>query len=129
MTDVKIPEGYQQVMPYLILSDADSFMLFAQKVFGATEKMKVMRENEDVIMHAEVYIGKSTIMFANSTDDFPVMNSNMFIFVADVDGTYQQALDEGSTSVMEPANQDYGRSCGIVDPFGNTWWITTAPDA
>ncbi|WP_431200968.1 hypothetical protein ACQ86K_30970 [Mucilaginibacter sp. P19] len=25
---------------------------------------------------------------------------------------------------MPPADQPYGRSAGVKDPFGNTWWIT-----
>lgn len=124
---MKIPDGYQRVMPYLILENADGFMEFAKNIFGATEKMKVNREGQDIIMHAEVMIGDSTIMFANSTDQFPVMNSNMFIYVEDVDITYNEALNAGSSSVMPPAEQEYGRSCGIQDPFGNVWWVTSVP--
>jgi hypothetical protein len=26
---------------------------------------------------------------------------------------------------MPPADQSYGRSAGVNDPFGNTWWITS----
>lgn len=125
---MKIPEGYQRVMPYLILENADGFMKFAKSIFGATEKMKVNREGEEVIMHAEVMIGDCTIMFANSTEQFPVMNSNMFIYVEDVDKTYNEALEAGSSSLMPPAEQEYGRSCGIQDPYGNVWWVTSVPD-
>ena len=37
----------------------------------------------------------------------------------------EKALQAGATSVMPPADQDYGRSCGVKDPCGNTWWITS----
>ena len=41
---MKIPEGYQQVMPYLIVKDAAGFMEFMKNVFGAQEKFKMMRD-------------------------------------------------------------------------------------
>ncbi|WP_345950506.1 VOC family protein [Mucilaginibacter sp. PAMB04274] len=94
-----------------------------QTVFGATEKLKVMR-NETTIMHAELQVGTSTIMFTDATEDYPVQNAGLFIYVADCDTTYQKALANGASSIMEPANQDYGRSAGVLDAFGNTWWIS-----
>jgi uncharacterized glyoxalase superfamily protein PhnB len=47
--------------------------------------------------------------------------------VSDADRSYAAALAAGATSVMSPADQDYGRSCGVKDTNGNTWWITSAP--
>lgn len=123
MQELNIPEGYQRVMPYLIVKGAASFFTFMQTVFGATEKMKVMRD-EATIMHAELQVGTSTIMFTDATEEHPVQNAGLFIYVADCDTTYQQALANGATSIMEPAAQDYGRSAGVLDAFGNTWWIS-----
>jgi hypothetical protein len=37
MPIVKIPEGYQRIMPYLIVKDALTFLQFMKKVFGAEE--------------------------------------------------------------------------------------------
>ena len=121
---IKIPGGYQQIMPYLIVKDANAFLAFMQKVFGATEKLKVMRD-EATIQHAELQIGESTIMFADSTEQYKTQSAGMFVFVANADETYQKALDEGATSVMEMSDETYGRSGGIADPFGNVWWITS----
>lgn len=124
MKKVNIPEGYSQVMPYLIIKDAAAFIHFTQNVFGATEKFKTMRDAQ-TIMHAEISIGESTIMFADATEQYPVSNAGMFIYVDDCDAVFQKALDNGATAIMEPAYQDYGRSGGVTDPFGNTWWITS----
>ena len=52
-------------MPYLIITNAANFIVFTQKVFGATETHKAMRD-ENTIMHAEIMIGGSTIMFADN---------------------------------------------------------------
>ncbi|XZF14629.1 VOC family protein [Chitinophagaceae bacterium MMS25-I14] len=124
METPNIPETHQAIMPYLIIPDAAGFSNFVQQVFGATETTRHMRD-ETIIMHAEVMIEGSIIMFADSTDQFPPQPAGMFIYVADADITYRKALLAGATSVMEPANQEYGRSCGIKDAHGNTWWITS----
>jgi PhnB protein len=124
MKNLKIPEGYQQLMPYLIVKDAAGFLNFMQKVFGAVEKHKHMR-TESLIMHAEIKIGDSVIMFADSTDQFAPRTAGLFLYVSDADETFKTALAEGATVVMEMADQTYGRSGGVLDPFGNTWWLTT----
>jgi len=121
---VNIPSGYQQLMPYLIIKDAPGFTQFMKEVFGAEEKVKHMRD-ENIIMHAEITVGESVIMFADSTDAFPPRTGGFFIYVADADATYEKAIAAGATSIMPVSNQPYGRSGGIIDPYGNTWWPTT----
>ena len=86
---------------------------------------KHLREDGHTIMHAEVNINGSVIMFAESTEQYPVQTANLFVYVDDADKSYATALQNGATSVNEPADQSYGRSCGIKDPHGNTWWITS----
>jgi len=124
MENVNIPEGYPQLMPYLIIEGAARFIDFTKKVFGATEKFKTMRD-EQIIMHAEISIGASVIMLADATDQFAVQNAGIFLYVDDCDEVYQTALDNGATTIMPPADQTYGRSSGVKDAFGNTWWITS----
>lgn len=124
MQKPNFPSGYQQVMPYLIVKDAAAFMQFMKDVFGAEEKMKMMR-SEDVIQHAEITIGESVIMFADSTEQFGPRTGGFFIYVANADEAYNKALAAGATSIMPVSNQPYGRSGGIIDPFGNQWWPTT----
>jgi PhnB protein len=125
MKKVNIPEGYNQVMPYLIVKNAAAFFEFTQKVFGAEEKYKAMRD-EKLIMHAEISIGHSVIMFADATEQFKQQSAGFFIYVDVCDTVYKMALANGATTVREPENQEYGRSAGVKDTFGNTWWITGA---
>ena len=120
MENPKIPEGYQTVMPYLILNDAAGFLNFTQKVFGATEKAKFM--DHDKIMHAEIQIGNSTIMFADTGGQWTSQPAGLYIHVHNADEVYKAALAAGAASVQEPTNKEYGRSAGVLDPFGNTWW-------
>ena len=122
---MNIPQGYQAVMPYLILKNADKFIDFTQKVFGAKVMNKHLREDGHTLMHAEVNISGSVIMFAESTERYGVQTANLFVYVENADETYAAALKNGATSVNEPADQDYGRSAGVKDMNGNTWWITS----
>lgn len=123
-TQPGIPANYQTVMPYLILKDAADFIAFTQNVFGANETYKAMRD-ENIIMHGEIMIGGSTIMFADSTDRYGAQPAGLFVYVDDADETYKKAIEAGASVATELADQPYGRSGGITDPFGNTWWITS----
>ncbi|HEU5053930.1 MAG TPA: VOC family protein [Hanamia sp.] len=122
---MNIPKGYQAVMPYLILKDAAGFIDFTAKVFHAQLMNKHLREDNQTVMHAEVNISGSVIMFAEATEQYPVQTANLFVYVDDADETYNVALHNAATSINEPADQPYGRSCGVKDPFGNSWWITS----
>jgi PhnB protein len=121
----KVPEGYQTVMPYLLVEKAASFFKFLQVVFGARQKFMEMKD-ADHIRHGEAEIGGSVIMFADATAEYPPCTCNFFMYVADVELTFQAALLQGCTEVSPVREQSYGRSGGVKDPFGNTWWITTA---
>jgi PhnB protein len=124
MKNVSIPEGYQQIMPYLIIKDANGFLDFTKFVFDAEEKFMQMRD-ENTIMHGEVQIGTSVIMFADSTAEFPPQTAGIFVYVDNADEVFRKALEEGAVGIMDIADQSYGRCCGVQDPFGNTWWITS----
>ena len=120
----EIPENHQAVMPYLIVDNATAFLEFVQQVFNARETHKQMR-TEDKVRHAEVMIGNSTIMVADATAEFHPKVAGMFVYVDDADKAYELALQKGASSIMPPADQPYGRSCGVEDAFGNVWWITS----
>jgi PhnB protein len=124
MKKISIPEGYQQLMPYLIVEGAAAFIEFTKNVFGAEEGYKAMRD-EKLIMHAEVKIGNSVIMLADATEQYSKQGAGLFVYVDDCDKVYSAALTNGAASKSEPADQSYGRSAGFTDAFGNTWWITS----
>ena len=119
-----IPTNYQTVMPYLIVQDAAKFITFTERVFGATHGHMAMRD-ESVIMHGEVVIGGSTIMFADATEQFQVQTAGLFVYVSNANEAYNKAVEEGAVAVTPLSDRPYGRSGGVKDPFGNTWWITS----
>lgn len=114
-------------MPYLMLEDAKAFIEFTKLVFNAELTHFDMR-GDDLVGHCEIQIGGSTIMFSNTRGDWTTATANMFVYVDDADATYAKAVELGSTAIMPPADQDYGRSCGVTDPHGNVWWITSVTD-
>lgn len=122
----KIPEGYQTIMPYLILKDAQKFIDFTERVFGAVENKshRAMRD-ENIIMHTEIRIDDSTIMFADCTEKYQPCTTGLFVYVDNADNVFKKAIDNGAKVITELSNQSYGRSGGVEDPCGNTWWITS----
>jgi PhnB protein len=121
---MKLPEGYQAIMPYLLLEDTNGFLDFTVKVFNATVKENRAGQGGKIV-HGEVLIGGSCIMFGPAGGHFKPQPAGMFVYVENADHTYQVALDAGATSVMGLSDQSYGRTCGVLDPYGNTWWITS----
>ncbi len=123
--DSEIPANYHTVMPYLIVENATKFLSFTEKVFDAREIYKAMRD-QDTIMHAEIRIGDSTIMFADATDRYKPQPAGLFIYVDNADKRFKKAIQAGAKVINEVADQPYGRSGGVADPFGNTWWVTSS---
>ena len=122
---MNIPKTHQAVMPYLIVDDAAKLIDFAKKVFDAALNFTELRDDTEKIRHAEIQIDGSTIMLADATDEWKQQPANLFVYVEDADDTYNSALENGATSLMELSDQSYGRTCGITDPVGNVWWITS----
>ncbi len=123
---MNIPKGHQAVMPYLMMEDAAAFIDFIKTVFNAEMTHESMRDG--IVGHCEAQISGGTIMFSNSRDEWKPATGNMFVYVPNADEAYRRALEAGATTVMEMSDQNYGRSGGVTDPFGNVWWITSVTE-
>src|SRR5215831_19177363 len=120
-----IPEGYHAVTPYLIVDGAAKLINFLKTTFGATELFSMPAPGGKV-GHAEIKIGDSNIMIADSSAEWTPRPTMLYVYVNDVDATHKKALAAGAKQVKEPANQFYGdRTSGVTDPFGNYWGIAT----
>jgi PhnB protein len=128
-----IPDGYQSVIPYLIVSGAAKALDYYQKAFGAKERMRLPMP-DGRIGHAEIEIGDCVVMLA---DEFPQMGAKspqtiggtpvgICIYVADVDTIFKQAIAAGGKEEKPLQNQFYGdRSGTLIDPFGHKWTVAT----
>src|SRR5215471_6649282 len=118
------PEGYHSITPYLQVKGAQRFIEFLKDAFVAEEIFRVPRG--DQIAHAQLKIEESMIEVADAIDKYQPNPTAIWLFVADADASYARALKAGSTSLREPADQDYGdREASVKDPFGNHWYIAT----
>ena len=122
---MKIPDGHQAIMPYLIVENAEKLIDFAQQVFNANLNSKHLRDDGKTIMHAELQISGSTVMLAEATEQWKEHTATLFIYVDNADETFNKAIEAGAEVILELRNQEYGRSGGVADPCGNIWWITS----
>ncbi len=116
------PEHYSPVMPYLVVSDAGSFIEFITTVFGAEQKLRV-EDDDGSIRHCEYSINGGTIMFGQAGGPWKPFPCGMFVLVDDVVGTYENGIANGATSIQEPGDHGYGESAGFQDQWGNQWWL------
>jgi PhnB protein len=128
-----VPEGYHNVIPYLIIDGAARAIDFYRDVFGAVEVMR-MPGPEGRIGHAEIKIGDSHIMLADehpeqgfrsptSIGGTPV---SIMVYVENADRCFEAAVERESKVVEPLQNKFYGdRSAQVIDPFGHFWTIAT----
>jgi PhnB protein len=134
MADVKpIPDGYPQVTPYLCVDGAADAIDFYNKVFGASEKVR-MPSPGGKVGHAELEIGDSLIMLADEHPEMGIRGPKTIggtsvtvsVYVEDVDDVFQRAIDAGATALRDVEDQFYGDRRGdFEDPFGHRWSVAT----
>jgi uncharacterized glyoxalase superfamily protein PhnB len=119
------PDGYHSITPYLVVDGAARLIDFLVQAFGAEEVERFAAPGNRV-GHAELRIGDSVVMLGDARPEHPAMQAMLYLYVDDVDATYQIALSSGAQSVQPPQDQFYGdRSGGVKDPCGNVWYIAT----
>ena len=119
------PHGYSTVSPYLIVNDAVRTIEFLERVFDAVE-LRRFPDAAGRLTHAEIQLDDTVIMLADGTADWPPVACNVHVYVADVDATWQRALEAGATSIQQPTKKDDAdKRAGVQDAGGTTWWIAT----
>lgn len=120
-----VPEGMHTVTPYLVTNGANELIRFIEQSFDG-KTTSILKTKEGKVMHALMTIGDSQIMVADATDKYPAGESRLYLYVDDVDSTYDRAINAKGTSLREPIDEFYGdRSAGVKDSWGNEWWIAT----
>ncbi len=123
-----IPEGFHTVTPYLIVKDVPRLIDFLKQAFDAAEIHRSVMP-DGTVNHATVKIGDSMVMMGQSQADYPPMPCMLYLYVPDVDATFQKALAAGGTTVREVRDESYGdRAGGLRDFADNQWWVATHVD-
>jgi PhnB protein len=129
------------IMPFMYNDDVMGAFKLYQKVFGATEVHRVTQPNGKV-SHVQMAIGDTRVMlrdattpdlaqyrakgFATTPRSLGGTPLHLYIYVADADAAFKQAVDSGSKIVDPMEDKDWGDRCGgVQDPFGHIWYIAT----
>lgn len=122
-----IPEGFNTVIPALVLKDAAKAIETYQNAFGAKVLHNLKCPETGKIMHACLEIGTSKIFLS---DEMPgcmaASNSSFYLYMPDVDASFTQAKKAGMTEKFAPQDMFWGDRMGTVtDENGISWSIAT----
>jgi len=128
-----IPPGFHTVTPSLVVRNAAEAIDFYKKALGAEEIMR-MPDPSGRISHAELKIGDSIIFLSDEFPNMPTTSpqtlggctGGFYLYVPDVDKSFQRAVDAGGKATMPVSDMFWGDRVGqFTDPIGHTWSIST----
>jgi PhnB protein len=113
------PDGWHTVTPRIITSEAEELVRFVKKVFRGQGEFQVNRP-------AEIRIGDSLLMISNGDGLREPASAFLYVYVEDVDETYQRAVEAGAETLELPSDFPYGdRRAMVKDAWGNLWQIAS----
>jgi len=128
---VKLPDGAQQIAPYLLYEDATRAVEWLAGAFGFSERMHMANE-AGAVVHAEMTLGDGIFLLGAPGGGYQgpakagQRHSQVYVYVDDVDAHCAQARTHGAEIVEEPADQPYGeRRYGALDLEGHAWYFAT----
>jgi len=127
-----VPQGYATVTPFLNIKGCAEALEFYKKAFGAEELNRATMP-DGLVMHAEMQLGTSRIMFADPMMGAPT-TAGLHLYVDDCDALWARATAAGCKVELAMADQFWGDRYGVLsDKWGNRWSIAShredvAPD-
>jgi uncharacterized glyoxalase superfamily protein PhnB len=113
-----MPVGWHTVTPRIVVNDAVGLTEFLKNVFNASGDYRTDRPSLITIGDSMLMIGETGVRDATT--------AFLYVYVNDVDATYQRALGARARTIEEPFDTPYGdRRCMVEDAWGNTWQIAT----
>jgi PhnB protein len=110
------PPGWPNLIPRIVVADAEGLVGFLRDVFGATGKYEKDRP-------CEVWFGGSVVLISDAGAR-AAATAFLYVYVQDVDATYGRAVKAGARLLEAPALMPYGdRRAMVQDAWGNTWQI------
>lgn len=125
------PAGFRTVTPNATYRDTKAAIELYKRAFGLT--VDTLLETPDgKVMHVSATIGDSHFFmsdeFEGSPRSAPDPRSSVafYLYLPDVDASYQQAIEAGMVRVSEPEDMFWGdRTATVSDPFGYAWTLAT----
>lgn len=126
-----IPDGYQTVIPHLVVRGGNEAIDFYKNAFGAEEVMR-MAMPDGKLMHGEikifghmVFIGEECAEFGKlSPLSMPGSSVTIGLLVENADQVFEKAVKAGAEVAMPLENMFWGDRYGqLKDPFGHCWGV------
>lgn len=126
---VRTAHRHPILTPVLIVADCAGLLAFIRDAFGGQEAgERYPGEQPGTIGHAEIRINDALIMACDPMAGFPPTAARLFLYVVDVQQTYDRAIGLGATALTPPeASPDHGMvTARIQDAWGNYWSLAQA---
>ena len=120
-----------ELFVYLRARNAGQAIDFYKRVFGATEKFRLV-EPSGRIGHVELTFGSSTLMISDEFPEYDCLAPDpnvktamvLHVHVDDCDAVIDAAVRAGARLVRAPEDHFYGERSGMIrDPFGYDWMV------
>jgi PhnB protein len=116
-----------RITPYVLYEDVPGALEFLSDAFGFRERLRYAA-GDGTINHAEMELGGESIMLGDPGPDYVSprrgghTDSQVHVYVDDVDAHFEPARAAGAEIVNEPSDQEYGdRRYDARDPEGHLW--------
>lgn len=124
-----IPAGLHTVTPHIVVDGANAWLDFVRDVFGGEVVERHASPDEpERLMHGKVRIGDATIECGDANPpQWSAFPAQFHCYFPDADAVFARAVAAGATVTYPVTQHPYGeRSGGVVDRWGNHWFIATA---
>jgi len=113
------PDGWHTITPRIVTEDVSGLVEFLRTVFGARGEVRSGAPTE-------MRIGDSMVLISDGGGVREAMSAFLYVYVENVDETYQRAVAAGAKSIEGPADTPYGdKRATVRDSWANTWQIAT----
>jgi len=116
--------------PYLVVRDARAALAWYAEVFGARTVGDPYVDDDDRIGHAELDVAGATLYLADPYPELGLTGPEdgrvavtMHLAVPDVDAAMGRAEAAGAIVERPAADQPYGRTGVVLDPYGHRWML------
>ena len=117
---------YNTVNPFIaVKGGAANFIAFVVQVFDATENKPVRTPDKDgSLIHAEIQLGDSMLLVADSKPDWVFTPALLQVYVASAQQTLDKAVAFGAKTIT-PVSPFYNGIylARMQDKWGNLWWL------